>query len=369
MSLSAILLFIIILLVLVIVHEFGHFIVAKLTGMRVDEFAFGFPPRIFGKKIGETTYAINALPLGGYVSIWGENGSEEDKEKDGAKHHPRAFGNRPWWAQLLVLVAGVTMNMLLALFIFIGISYGTITINADDEVFGPRIKNSTLMVAEVSKESPAYKAGVIPGSTILKVTNAGVVAPLTTATSLVAFIGAHQNTPFLISYRSPDGIEKSTNVAAVYGIVKDKKALGISIEQVGTVKTSFREAITLGYGKTVTITSLTVEGLTGVVTSLFQGDEVLSSLSGPVGIARIVGQTSEYGISAILTLVAVLSINLAIFNILPLPALDGGRMVVVVIESVFRKKVPHAYYSWVNVIGFLALMLLLVVVTINDIRA
>jgi regulator of sigma E protease len=368
MSLSAILLFIIILLVLVIVHEFGHFIVAKLTKMRVDEFAFGFPPRIFGKKIGETTYAFNALPLGGYVSIWGENGSEEDKEKDGAKNHPRAFGNRPWWAQLLVLIAGVTMNMLLALFIFIGISYGTIIISAEDEVFGHRIKNSYLIVADVSKESPAYKAGVIPGSTILKVTSAGDTASLTTATSLVAFIGSHQNSPFNISYKSPDGQQKSTTVAAVYGIVKDKKALGISIEQVGTVKTTFGEAIALGYGKTVTITILTLEGLVSVVTSLFEGDEVLSSLSGPVGIAKIVGQTSEYGVSAVLTLVAVLSINLAIFNILPLPALDGGRIVIVVIETIFRKKIPFKYYSWTNVVGFFLLMLLLVVVTVNDIR-
>jgi regulator of sigma E protease len=368
MSLSGILLFIIILLVLVIVHEFGHFIVAKLTGMRVDEFAFGFPPRIFGKKIGETTYAINALPLGGYVSIWGENGSEEDKAKDGATHHPRAFGNRPWWTQLLVLIAGVTMNMLLALFIFIGISYGTITINADDEVFGKQIKDSSLIAADVSKESPAYKAGIVPGSTILKVTNAGDTAPLTTATSLVNFIGTHQNTPFFISYKSPDGQQKSTTVAAVYGIIPDKKALGISIEQVGIVKTNFVEAVKLGYGKTVTITILTFSGLTSVVTSLFDGKEVLSSLSGPVGIAKIVGQTSEYGLSAILTLVAVLSINLALFNILPLPALDGGRMVVVVIESVFKKKVPFKYYSWVNIAGFLALMLLLVVVTFNDIR-
>jgi regulator of sigma E protease len=96
MSISAILLFVVILLVLVVVHEFGHFIVAKLVGMRVDEFAFGFPPRLFGKKIGETTYAVNAIPLGGYVSIFGENGSEEDKKLHGATHNPRAFGNRSW---------------------------------------------------------------------------------------------------------------------------------------------------------------------------------------------------------------------------------------------------------------------------------
>lgn len=140
MSISAILLFILILLILVVVHEFGHFIAAKLVGMRVDEFAFGFPPRLFSKKVGETTYAFNAIPLGGYVSIFGENGSEEDKKAHGATHHPRAFANRPWWAQLLVLVAGVTMNMLLALFLFIGISYGEIKISTDDDVYGHRVK-------------------------------------------------------------------------------------------------------------------------------------------------------------------------------------------------------------------------------------
>ncbi len=369
MSISAIALFIVILLILVVIHEFGHFIVAKLTNMRVDEFAFGFPPRIFAKKIGETTYAVNALPLGGYVSIWGENGSEEDKKEHGASTHPRAFGNRPAWAQLLVLVAGVTMNMVLALVIFICISYGNVTVSADDEIYGSRIKESSILVAEVSKESPAFKAGIIPGSTILKLSSAGINATLTTATSLVSFIGAHQNTPFAITYKSPDGIVKSTTVAAVYGIVPDKKALGISLEEVGVVRTTPLEAITMGYDKTVAITSLTITGLTGVLTSVFKGDEVLSSLSGPVGIAKIVGETSEYGIVAVLTLVAVLSINLAIFNILPLPALDGGRIVVVLTETVIRRKIPLKYYSWVNVIGFLALLLLLVVVTINDIRA
>jgi regulator of sigma E protease len=369
MSISAVLLFILILLVLVVVHEFGHFIVAKLTNMRVDEFAFGFPPRLFGKKIGETTYAINALPLGGYVSIWGENGSEEDKAKDGAKHHPRAFGNRPWWAQLLVLIAGVTMNMILALLIFIGISYGKVTMSVDDDIYGHRVKDVSLMVTEVSPGSPASMAGLVPGSTISKVTSAGTQANITTATSLVAFIGAHTNTPFTINFITPDGKKKDTTVAAVYGIVPDRKALGISLEGVGTVKTTFLEAITIGYHRTVDTTVLTVDGLTSVLTSAFQGKSVMKSLSGPIGIAKIVGQTSDYGTAAVLTLVAILSINLAIFNVLPLPALDGGRIVVVLIETVIRRKIPFKYYSWTNVLGFSLLMLLLIAVTINDIRA
>jgi regulator of sigma E protease len=126
------------------------------------------------------------------------------------------------------------------------------------------------------------------------------------------------------------------------------------------------EAIPLGYERTVSMTTMTFDGLTSVFSSLFKGDSVLSSLSGPVGIAKIVGQTSEYGYDAVLTLVAALSVNLALFNILPLPALDGGRMVVVLIEAITRKKVPFKYYSWVNVIGFGLLILLLITVTIND---
>lgn len=369
MSISAILLFIIILLVLVVVHEFGHFIVAKLTGMRVDEFAFGFPPKIFGKKVGETLYAFNAIPLGGYVSIWGENGSDEDKKEAGATHHPRAFGNRPWWAQLLVLVAGVTMNMLLALFIFIFISYGNVTVSTDDEVYGSRATDTSLMVTEVSKDSPAAMAGIVPGSKILKVTNVGLTGDITTATSLISFIGAHPNSPFTVTFVTPSGKKETTTIASVYGIIKDKKALGIAIENVGSVKTTLLEAVTIGYNRTIDITQLTLEGLAGVVTSVFKGSSVLESLSGPVGIAKIVGETSEYGYAAVLTLVAVLSINLAIFNILPLPALDGGRMVVVLIETISRKKIPFKYYSWANVLGFSLLMLLLIIVTINDVRA
>lgn len=367
MSISAILIFLVILLVLVVVHEFGHFIAAKLVGMRVDEFAFGFPPRLFSKKIGETVYAFNAIPLGGYVSIFGENGSEEDKKAHGATHHPRAFGNRPWWAQLLVLVAGVTMNMLLALFIFIGISYGEVKISVDDEIYGSRVKNAALIVTDVSKESPAFLAGIVPGSTILKVTNEKNVASLTTATSLITFIAKNQNSPFTITYKIAEGEEKTTTIAAVYGIIPDKKALGIAVDQIGTVKTTVKEAFILGYERTAYITQMTFEGLLSIFTSAFNGSNVLETLSGPVGIAKIVGETSEYGYSAVLTLVAALSINLALFNALPLPALDGGRIVVVLIETIFRKKIPFVYYSWVNVIGFTLLMLLLIIVTINDV--
>jgi regulator of sigma E protease len=368
MSLFAVILFVLILLVLVTVHEFGHFIVAKLTNMRVDEFAFGFPPRLFSKKFGETTYAINAIPLGGYVSIWGENGSDEDNAKDGAKHHPRAFGNRPWWAQLLVLVAGVTMNMMLAWFIFVGISYGKIVVSTEDAQYGSFVKDSSLMVVDAAEESPAYKAGIVPGSTLIKVQSGKAIAKLTTPESLVAFVSAHQNDSIFISYKRPDGVLTDTTIAAIYGIVPDKKAIGISVESVGTINTTMIQALQIGTNRTIDMTTMTFEGLKTLAASVIGGESVLKSLSGPVGIAKIVGKTSTYGYVAVLTLVAVLSINLAIFNILPLPALDGGRMIVVIIETITKKKIPFKYYSWANIAGFSLLMLLLVVVTVHDIR-
>ncbi len=366
MSFSAILLFIAILIVLVIVHEFGHFIVAKMVGMRVDEFAFGFPPKLFGKKIGETTYSFNSIPLGGYVSIWGENGSDEDKKENGALHHPRAFGNRPTWAQLLVLVAGVTMNMVLAFFIFVFISYGDVQIRTDDPIYGARVKDIQLVVSDVSAESPAFKAGIVPGSVILSLKSAGVTADITTATSVIRFIEKNQNLPFFIRYKTPEGVTQETTVAAVYGIIPDRKALGLGLDTIGTVSTTLLESLSLGTERTITMTQLTYGGLVDVVTSASEGKNVISSLSGPVGIAKIVGKTSLYGYEAVLTLVAMLSINLAIFNILPLPALDGGRMVVVIIEAIVRKKIPFKYYSWVNVAGFSLLILLLIIVTAHD---
>ena len=364
MSATALFLFFIILLALVIVHEFGHFIVAKWVGMRVDEFAFGFPPRLFSKKKGETVYVVNALPLGGYVSIWGENGEPDDE----AKTHPRAFGNRPKWAQFLVLIAGVAMNMVLAWLIFVAISFGSIQMSTNDPVYGSRVKNAAIMVVDAAPNSPAHLAGIIPGSVITNIKSGTVTANLTSATSVIAFIASHQNDSFAISYVKPNGTKAETVVAAVYGITPDKKALGITVDTVGVVKTSIIEAVKIGTARTQDITMMTLQGLWALVSSIGGGTNVLESLSGPIGIARIVGETSEYGFAAVLTLVAILSINLAVFNALPLPALDGGRMVVVALEALSRKKIPFKYYSWVNVAGFVALMLLLVVVTVNDVR-
>ena len=363
MSITTILLFFAILLLLVIVHEFGHFIAAKLTGMRVDEFAFGFPPRIWSIKKGETEYSFNALPLGGYVAIYGENGEKEDK----AKHDPRAFGNRPWWAQLITLVAGVTMNMLLAWVLFVGISYGEVRVSMDDATYGTRAVRPELMIIDAFPDSPAFKAGIVPGVVITKLESNGAQFIGINATSAIEFIHKHIENPFTITFIGVNGEVTKTTISAVYGIIPDKKALGISLDSIGYVHTNILDAVRLGTTRTYDMTLATTDGLKALVTSVRHGDNVLNSLSGPIGIAKIVGRTSEYGVRAVLTLVAVLSINLAIFNILPLPALDGGRMIIVVGETITRRKFPHKYMTILNGLGFVLLIGLLIIVSFKDV--
>lgn len=360
---SSVLLFLVILLVLVLVHEFGHFIVAKWTGMRVDEFAFGFPPKLISFKKGETTYSINIVPLGGYVAIFGENGEPNDI----AKHDTRAFSNRPWWAQLLTLLAGVTMNLLLAWVILIGLSYGTVQVSTRDATYGSRVTNPMLAVLDAVPESPAYKAGIIPGSYITAMTSNGSVASLTSASSAASFIEHHQNDAITISFTNPEGARSSTTIAAVYGIIPDRKATGLLLDVVGEIRTSPYEAVVMGTEQTYIITKETVKGFTALVGSAFQGENVLSSLSGPVGIAKMVGERSSYGVESLFTLVAVLSISLAVLNSVPFPALDGGRIIVVLFETISRRRVPMKWLMYGNAAGFIALITLLVVVTIKDI--
>lgn len=357
----SIILFLIILLVLVFVHEFGHFIVAKWVGMRVDKFAFGFPPKIFSKKIGETEYSLNALPLGGYVSIYGE-------DSDGIKENPRAFGNRPWYAQVAVLFAGVFMNMLLAYVLFVFISFGKLDVIVNDVDFLNRPKtNERTIILDVDKVSPAYIAGLRAGYEIVEIKSLGKVAGLKNATDTISFIHSHIDNPIIVTYKNNIGVVSSTTISGVFGIIEGQKAIGVSLERIGTVKTSFIEAVDLGFVRTVYITELTLGGLKDLVTHVFEGKKVIDTLSGPVGIAKMVGEASAFGINSLLTFVAVLSINLAIFNLLPVPALDGGRIVMVLSETIFRRKINTKIFGWINVASFALLILLMVLVTIKDI--
>jgi regulator of sigma E protease len=356
-----ILIFIAVLFVLVLVHEFGHFITAKWSKMRVDEFAIGFPPRIFSWKKGETAYSLNALPLGGYVRIYGENG--EDAETPDT---PRAFAHRPKYLQAIVLVAGVTMNILLAFVLYTTTYLMGVTVSIPEEEKGVATE---LVVASVVADSPAQEAGVQTGDRILSLAAAdGDVATLVPS-GIASFIKEREGELLTLGYRrdaaetsvaltprmieAPDGA-RAARVGFVTGLVEERTY-------------PFSEAVQAGASDTWYGTLRIAEGIGTLLARTVKGEASMNDVTGPIGIAGLVGDASKFGFSAILTFTAFISLNLAVINMLPIPALDGGRLVMVGIEALIRRPLNQRFVAGANLAGFALLMLLMLVVTVGDI--
>jgi regulator of sigma E protease len=357
----SIIIFFAVLFVLVLVHEWGHFIAARKTGMRVDEFAIGFPPRLFSIKKGETEYSFNALPIGGYVRIFGENleESETDKDKD------RAFSSRPKWAQAVVLVAGVTMNIIFAwMLFFVTLLIGTPTAVDEMEATGA----AKLYISSVVESSP-LSGKVIPGAVVTTIATKENSLEKPSPSTFTEFIQSSQGEAVSITYEVSDET-KTVEVVPKKGLIAtdpERFAVGVSLAYVETKKSTVPEAM-------VGATSATYNGLIAITVGLgtlligaISGTADFSSVAGPVGIVGMVGDAATIGLSALLTFTAMISLNLAVINMLPIPALDGGRLLFVAIEAVIRRPINPIWMGRVNLIGFALLMLLMIVVTWNDI--
>ena len=357
-----IILFLVVLSILVFVHELGHFLVAKATKMRVDEFAIGFPPRIFGKKIGETLYAINLLPLGGYVKIFGENPAdvpEDDAGKDG-------FLNKPKIARLAVLSAGVLFNFLFAWLLFAVIfMFG---FPAPRGSFGFNQKGETTVV-QVAKNSPAEKQGIKEGDVIsdVSVTSNNTKKESTISSDdLFSFIGEHPNeTIHFDILRKGKALSFDVTPAQT---TDGKKKVGLGFDDLVTVHLPFFTAIAKGYTTTIDFTEQTIVAMGGFFKNLLMFKSgTLGEVSGPVGIANVVSSAAAIGLSHLLMVMAIISINLAVLNLIPFPALDGGQIVFVIIETIIRRPVNPKIISIINLVGFSLLILLMLVVTGSDI--
>ncbi len=348
-------LFFIVLSVLVFVHELGHFLAAKMFKIRVDEFALGFPPKVFSFKKGETTYAFNLLPLGGYVKIHGENPENSLDASD-----KRSFQNVAWWKQVVVLAAGVTFNivfawLLLSASLMIGTSKASVEGIPPAYVYG----ETKVLVQQVSENSPASNAGIKAGDIITAVGSS-------TATSTVgvqhAIKSSTSTTGVVIT------IERATSTTALTVIPdKENKVIGVALAEVALIKMPLFPALKHGFIGTYSLIEQLGAGVIGFFKKLFVGDASMDEVSGPVGIAKIVGMAGREGLAALLFISTLISISLAIMNILPFPALDGGRIVIALIEGVIRRRLNTKFVNTLNTIGFMLLLLLMLVVTIKDI--
>ena len=361
-----VILFIAVLVALIVVHEFGHFVVAKWSGMRVDEFGVGYPPRAWGFKKGETEYTLNWLPFGGFVRIYGE---DEQDRVEGTKDSSRSFGSRPRIQQALVLLAGIVMNLAFAwLLLSATLAMGTTRALTPSEV--PQAKDAKLYIADVLPGSPAAKAGLKPGDAIANIQQGIRQFSQVDPQAFTVFVGADvEQTPLTLTVVRDNKILVLTAIPERGVIAADTSriALGVAVAAAGTLSVPLIEAPWEGAKLTWEVTKETAVGLWHFFYGIATFTADLSQVSGPIGIAGAVGTASTHGLAALLSLTAIISINLALINVIPLPALDGGRLLFVIIEAIIRRPMPAVATRAVNTFGFGLLILLMLVVTANDV--
>lgn len=336
--------------VLILIHELGHFIAARFFGLWVEEFGLGLPPKIWSRKIGETTYSINALPMGGFVKIHGE---DEHSYKDSQIKKPtRAFFKKLWWQKSIILIAGVLMNFILAVSV---LSYlFTKGVIVPDGV----------LINEVREDSPAFKAGIKSGDVILKL-DGQKISQILEVTKIVS-----------------QRLEKETKLTVqrekeelTFSVIPRKNppagegALGIVLNQkVATKKYPLYKAPFYGLKSSIEMSSLLVRAIVGVFWDFISGFKVPSDVAGPIGMYQLYGEARKYGFDAVLELSGLISLNLAVMNLFPIPPLDGSRLLFVIVERVsgkkMRKEVEHKIYQ----ISFIFLILLFVLISIQDIK-
>jgi regulator of sigma E protease len=357
--LTTILLFIGILVIVVIGHEFGHFIVARWNGVKVEEFGFGLPPKIWGfkPKNSETEYNINALPLGGYVKLLGEEGDNRD--------NLRSFASKKPWQRIAILSAGVIMNIIIAVIAFtiVGMLGSQVGID-DSEINSDKYTNITTLIATVAKDSPAEKADLRFGDEIQSIAGIKVITQDEVSNIIKDNIG--QSIDIVIK-RGEQTLTKTLEPRE--NPPEGQGAIGISTQLTGMQKFSLFESFKLSFIRIYVIISTTLYILGQMIMSLFTQAPLPAEadVTGPVGLVRVVGDIRDLGLTYIITFVGLISTSLALFNILPIPALDGGRIVFVIIEWIKGSPVSQALENKFHVAGYSILMLLTLLVTVRDI--
>lgn len=385
----AIIIFLLILSILVLIHEFGHFYVAKRLGVKVEEFGFGLPPRAWGKKIGETIYSINWLPIGGFVKLFGEDEAGAGRIQKTIKKvideinildRNRAFFTKSVWQRAAIVVAGVAMNFFLAVviyytFLFISGFKTDLPLLGNHKFFLVNQQNvSDIVISTVSKDSPAEKGGIKPTSKVESV-NGEKIDNINEFTNIINKNKGKEITISLTDLQN--GKTFQAKVVPRVSPPKGQGALGISFYPVITAVLNYQtpvQKIFSGFVHPINLLAYNFDIIGKLITISIQEKTAAplgETVSGPVGIYSVVGSIVQIPslkerILQLLNLAGLLSISLALFNILPIPALDGGRLFFILFEGVTGRKVPAKYESYAHAVGMAVLLTLIAIITFQD---
>ncbi|MBN2281522.1 MAG: RIP metalloprotease RseP [Candidatus Marinimicrobia bacterium] len=335
-------------------HELGHFIFAKLTGMRVETFSIGFPPKIIKKKIGETEYCLSAIPLGGYVKVTGVIDESLDVEgATNAKDDPKSFASRKTWQKALFITGGVIFNFILAWFIF---SFLTLASGITEAEKGTEL-------GEVVADFPAWKAGIRTGDKILSVNNTDV----SSWEEMTAIIHQFPKDTILVKWERNEGIFEQKIPTIANKILEDGKFKDVGMIGISPIftqrKAGLLEAFGAGLANTFYWLKITFVSLKAVIT----GAESVKNLGGPIMIAQLAGESARSGLATLLGFMAIISVNLGFVNLLPIPALDGGHLIVILIEGILRRPLSDNTKIRIQQVGLAIILMITVLVLFNDI--
>ncbi len=347
--------------ILVLVHELGHFLAAKFLGVGVVEFGLGLPPRIWGKKVGGTVWSINLLPIGGFVKLIGE----DDEEGVSAKDHDKAFFAKPKMVRILVVVAGVVMNFILAvgLFTYIYTKLGIPT------------KTNDVYVVGLAKGSPAEAVGIKEGDKLRRFKlKSGGEKDITSSEEFIGFNKDAKGQEIELFLERKEGDTTKTIAVKVTPRVNPPEGegpLGVAISSViqkfyPWYEMPFR-ASAYGFSEALGWAKLVLSEFAKLITNLVTTGQVSQEISGPVGIFQVTSQVAKTGIINLLQLMGILSVNLAVLNVLPIPALDGGRLAFILVEAVLGKRVVPKYEKIIHSVGLMLLIGVILLVTVRDI--
>ncbi len=368
--LTTIITFILVLSVLVFVHEFGHFYSARKLGVKVEEFGFGFPPRAFGiyKKVdgkwatikgnaevldaADTIYSINCLPLGGFCKIKGEDGSDND---------PDSFISKPIWRRIVIISAGVIMNIVLAAVIFsVGYMVG-LPQGVDSADKNAIISERKIVVVQVMPDSPAQAAGLLDGDEIVSIDD----KTFANDAELREYTGSRpgQEAVYKIKRESSESADYRLTLNDNNG----KGEAGIMIVNAGLVRYPWYLAIWKGVLASIVTLWLIIVAFWEIIKNLIMGHGMTTEVVGPIGIASMTGQYARLGIIYLMQFTALLSLNLAVINFLPFPAMDGGRIIFLLIEKFKGSPVRRDWEAAIHNVGFFFLIALIILITVRDV--